>query len=277
MEVSFYSRTPCQTANSYPEDIQDILLAVFDKEGILVVHQEAENIQLSAEYIRQIEIGTGLYTVIAWSGLDEDLFDRYELQDSITTREDLLFRIKRAAGEAVSIEGNRLFFGESTAVYIPESNSPDPLWAPVSINMQEITNRILVTVEGLNRPDDFGIIIESGSTAMNIEGTIAQDEVLQFPAIETGEEGVVEARFTLLKLETGVTNTITLRHTDSGLNLFRGSLLGALLLMNPDINLACDHDFTVTFVVDDECQCGTYAITEIWINGWLVHSYETEM
>ncbi len=277
IEVSFYSGTACETTTTYPEEIRDLLIGIFDRQGLLITHQEATDVVLNAEYFQQIEVESGLYTVIAWSGLTEELYEVNELQDSITTRDDLLFRIKRSDNEAVSIQGSRIFFGESAAVYVPENNSAGTTWEEVSVNMQEITNRIVVTVEGLNRPDDFEILIEAGNTSMNINGTIAQDEILQYIPVYAEEENTLEASFTLLKLETGYNNTITVRHRESGINLFSGSLLGALLLMNPHVNLACDHDFTIRFVIDDTCQCGTYAITEIWINNWRLHSYDTQM
>jgi hypothetical protein len=66
-------------------------------------------------------------------------------------------------------------------------------------------------------------------------------------------------------------------HKASGKELYRGDLLGTLLLKNPNVNLACDHDFVVRFTTEDKCDCGTYTIMEIWVNNWLVHSYEAAL
>jgi hypothetical protein len=80
-----------------------------------------------------------------------------------------------------------------------------------------------------------------------------------------------------MSLTTGFDNTLVVRHRGSGAELYRGDLLGTLLLKNPGVNLACDHDFTIRFTTADRCDCGTYTVMEIWVNRWLVHSYETDL
>jgi len=143
--------------------------------------------------------------------------------------------------------------------------------------MLEVTNRITISVEGLAQPDLYQILIESNAGSMNIDGTLASDDTLQYIPNDSEETDPPEATFTLLKLSTGYENTIVIRDTTSGTEIYRGSLLGALILKNPEVNLACDHDFTIRFTAEDPCDCGTYVITEIHVNEWLVHSYETEM
>jgi len=81
----------------------------------------------------------------------------------------------------------------------------------------------------------------------------------------------------MLKLETGQENTLVIKSKEGETELFRGSLLGTLLLKNPEVNLACDHDFVIDFTAEDQCDCGEYIILEIRVNNWLVHSYQTNV
>ena len=58
----------------------------------------------------------------------------------------------------------------------------------------------------------------------------------------------------------------------------QGDLLGTVLLKNDNVNLACDNDFNVKFVIKDKClNCGTYICWAIYVNDWQIHSYETEL
>jgi len=277
INVSFYSKTLCQTDTVYPEQVKDITLCVFDKNGVLVSYQKSNDITLQRDYSQQVQVNGGLYTVMAWSGLDGDHYDLTALQTGATTKSDLLFRLKRAAGLASSIEGTRIYYGESPAVYVEQATGSEPIFENTTINMLEMTNRITVLVEGLARAEDYQIEIESDNGSMNIDGSIAQDDVLEHTAEHIVREGTLESTFTLLKLETGHNNTLIIKSRLDGRELYRGSLLGTLLLKNPDVNLACDHDFRIRFTAEDQCNCGTYMIAKIWVNNWLVHSYDTEI
>lgn len=277
INVSFYSKTSCQTDTLYPEQIKDIALCVFDKKGILVAYQRSYDLNLQKYYSQNIEVNSGLYSMVAWSGLDDSHYDLSNLENNVTQKSDLLFRLKRVLHDAISLEGNRVYYGESPAVYVAQASDSKPAFEHTAINLQEITNRLTITVEGLTRAEDYEIEIESDNGSMNLDGTIAQDEVIDYHPTHLVKDEGLEAQFTILKLETGHNSTLIIKNKLDGTEVYRGSLLGTLLLKNPDVNLNCDHDFTVRFTAEDQCECGTYAITEIWVNNWLVHSYNTEM
>lgn len=277
LKVGFYTKTPCQIDASYPEQIKDIALFVFDKNDILVSYQQTNDVKLQKDYLETIETESGMYTVVAWSGLSSNYYDLINPKEKVTTKHDLLFRLKRTAEQISNIDGSKVYYGESPLVNVPQATSSESIFENTAVNMQEITNRLTITVEGLPNPLDYAIEIESNNGAMNIDGTIAKDETLKYSAETTEEAGVMKTAFTLLKLETGYTNTIVIKSKLDGTELYRGSLLGTLLLKNPDVNLACDHDFTIKFTTKDQCNCGTYTIMEIWVNNWLVHSYETDI
>lgn len=277
LNVSLYSKSPCQSDTIYPVEIQEVTLCVFDKGGRLVTHQQNKGIKLSKEYAEKLNVPGGLYTVVAWAGLDEAYYNLEKLQDGVTQKDDVLLRLKRAQQVASSIKGARTYYGESPAVYV-EAKETETVYVNAAVNLQEVTNRLTVTIEGVSEDiEDYEIYIESNNGSMSVGGEVVADELLKHESTTLAEAGVIKADFTLLKLETGHTNTIVIKNKATDTELYRGSLLGTLLLKNPEVNLNCDHDFTIKFTAEDQCSCGTYTIMEIWVNNWLVHSYDKEL
>ncbi|MCC8088805.1 MAG: FimB/Mfa2 family fimbrial subunit [Rikenellaceae bacterium] len=278
LNISFYSQTRCSTSASYPENIKDLTIFVFNSDDVVVERRRLYDQEIGADFSETVDIGSGLYSVAAWSGLNDYNFDVSDIEIGVTKKNELLFKLRRTISTAVSLEDIAVYYGESTAVYVQEK-STGMHYEDIAVNLLEITNRITISVEGL--PEDsgpYGIAIESNNGSMNIDGTIAEDGLITYePAWSYSTSDILSADFTLLKLETGFENTIVITDTADGTELFRGSLLGALILKNPYVDLNCDHDFTIRFTAEDQCDCGTYTIAEIWVNNWLVHSYDTPM
>ncbi len=277
IDLSFYSFLSCQTDTIYPDTLNHLIVGVFNQNNLLVAHNYSALTVLNGDSSLTMEIPSGLYTVVAWSGMDASHYIISELQDSITTKNELLFRLRREEGTFYPITGTEIYYGEST-VYVPEAKENSSYFEKVAINIRELTNRITLTVEGIPA-EYFEIGVESANGSMNIDGTIASDSIVAYTPDYRTDTGLPEAAFTTLKLETGYSTTIVIRDITSPTQeeIFRGDLLGTLLFKNPEINLACDHDFTIRFTVQDQCNCGTYTIAEIWVNNWLVHSYDTNM
>lgn len=276
IDVRLYSKTSCSQDTVYPE-VSDLTLCVFDHRDRLVSCMKPGNMSQLSTFHTTLEAENGYFTVIAWAGLDSDDFDLSLLRENITSKSDLLFRIQRASQKAVSLEGKRVYYGESPAVFLPDPAQYGSVFEATAINLREITNRLRVSVEGLPDADDYEIVIESANGSMNMDGSIAADSVIEYTSQPVITDGVLDAVFTVLKLETGYNNTLIIRNKRIDEELYRGDLLGTLLLKNPEVNLACDNDFTIRFTTGDQCACGTYMIVEIRVNDWLVHSYGTEL
>jgi hypothetical protein len=277
IELTFYSKTPCQPQRSYPTEISDLRTYVFDESGVLSSLGHAPEARISEDYVQSIEARNGLYTVVAWSGVDGETFDMAAPVVGVTTKEDVLFSLRNAGGRAASYNNHRVFYGESEAVYLPDPALYGSVFKEVAVNMEEITNRITVEVEGLPDPDDYEVAIESGVGAVSLGGEqISGPEMEYLPVVHPASDELV-ASFTMMNLTTGFDTMLVVRHKETGQELYRGDLLGTLLLKNPSVNLACDHDFTIRFTTADSCGCGTYTVMEIWVNRWLVHSYETDL
>ncbi len=275
LNIHFYSKNSCRADTVYPAEIHTVLFGIFNAEGILATSYEKKNIQIQSGYFEPVEVAPGDYSVIAWSGIDNANYDIFPLQNGITTKEDLLFRLKRVQNQANSITGTYVFFGESPVVSVPENSGRNDVFERVDVNMQEITNRITVSLEDVPSGDEFEIIILSDNGSMNVNGIIANDDIINYPAVYSLEEKSIHADFTVLKLQSNRINTLIIRNITAGTEIYNGDLLNALILKNPDIDLSCDHDFVIRFTLEE--QNGTYAIANVYINGWLLHSYNTNM
>lgn len=277
INVSFYSRNACQDENEYPDRIKDLSIFVFNNDDILADFRKVNDIEFSSDINEKFNVEEGLYTVLAWSGIDNQAFDIEAPVKGITTKTDLLLSLKRTGGYAESIGNVSVYFGESRAVYVSEAEDTTPIYENAAVNMLEQTNRISVSVEGLQGdPEEYEIIIESKNGSMEVGGAVAEDELIRYANSSIVAEGILYADFTTLKLETGVESTLIIRNKVTNKEVFRGSLLGTLILKNPYINLNCDHDFEIAFTVQDICDCGTYMLAEITINDWVIHSYQTD-
>lgn len=280
VNVHFFSKSACDVDSVYPL-MSGLRFYVFDENDNLVAIHEADNGEITSHYSKNLEVRNGLFTVITWGGLNTSAVEVREHKEFVTTKKDALFRIlEDTLGGIPSPEGSRIYFGESKQIYIPDPAESGSIFEQVDVNMQEITNRITVQIEGLPQTDDFEIFIETENVGMNLDGSVAQSNNLvkylsTTPAFD--EANVLQAHLTTLEMLSGYKTTLVIRNKTLGTELYRGDLLGTLLLKNPEVNLACDHNFTIRFTTADECDCGTYMIMEIWVNNWLVHSYDADL
>ena len=85
----------------------------------------------------------------------------------------------------------------------------------------------------------------------------------------------------MLALKTGYSNKLNITYTgnDKEETVFDGDLIASILLRAVDkgVNLDCENDFTVKFLIKDYCaECWTHFSCSIYVNDWLVHSYSTD-
>ncbi len=275
IHVYFYSKTTCETDTIYSSSIQPLWIGLFDEEEILISHTTLQPVSLTKDYYYEITSpNTGAYTIMAWGGLNAELLELQTLQNGMTTKKDLFFRLRRIEGQYYSLEGEQFFYGESPVIHLEKNQTTEPLIVNTSVNLQELTNRITVTINGLTGSDRIDMVIQSTNGSVNIDGSNGPDELIEYhPEYNTGQ-GSVNALFTIMRLDAGQTNTLIISDTKKHTEIFNGDLLNELLLQNPEVNISCDHDFFITINVEDQ---GAYILTEIWVNDWLVHSYNKEM
>ena len=274
--LKFYSKTPCDTDTIYPADISNLNVFVFDENDRFVADYTEENVTLSSGYEMLIPIYPhGKYSFVAWANVDNH-YEMKNLQQGTTTKENLLLQLKQSAGMAVDLKGETLYAGTSDYVFLPDPESVlGAFYEHTSIRLTQYVNRIDVIVEGFAVPQDYKVEITMRNGDYAVNGDILLNgDAMQYPPEYSYGDSTLTAKFNTLKLETGYDDWLTLKGKEDEV-LYHEDLLGTLLLQNPDVNLSCDHDFVIRFKVKENDD--TYVVTEVWVNDWLIHSYDTEI
>jgi len=274
--LKFYTMTPCDADSLYPADIKNLNVFVFDENDRFVAEYTEENVTLSSDYEMLIPIYPhGQYSFVAWAGIDSH-YALQNLQQGVTTKDDLLLQLKQASGGAENLKGTALYAGTSETVFLPDPESVlGAYYEHTAIRLTQYTNQIEVIVEGMQHPEDFSVEITLRNGDYAVKGNILLNgQALQYPPEYSYGDTTLTAKFTVLKLETGYDDWITLKGKENEV-LYKEDMLGTLLLQNPDVNLSCDHHFVIRFKVKENND--TYIVTEIWVNDWLIHSYDTEV
>ncbi len=96
------------------------------------------------------------------------------------------------------------------------------------------------------------------------------------------------AKYTLLDLESGLGSSVRISHSANGQTRdvdmpadIQHDLIAAILAYasKPEnkfnFNPNCEHDIDVKFLIKDKCNgCGQYMCAGVFINDWLVHTFE---
>ena len=272
--VKFYSMTPCGVDSLYPAGIRNLNVYAFNENDILVAQQQVSNVTLSSQYKMLIPlIGKGAFTFIGWANVDNS-YQFWDVKEGVTTKRDLLLKLNQTA----DLTDKKLYMGEGQAVSLPDPAEMGSYYGYSAVNLLEITNRIKVILQGVPHASDFSAEIVSRNGSYQLNGAMPlNSDLINYPSHESVDaaDTILTANFTTLKLQTGYDSELVLKSKTIGNELYHGDLLGTLLLRNPQVNLECDHDFVIKFVYTDKCHCGTHVVTDIFVNDWLVHSYET--
>lgn len=278
--VNFYSQTECAEEASYPIEVGRLNVYAFDKDNILRSAKVFEDVRLSAtnEWLIPLE-QDGLYTLFAWANID-DHYNIGEVKVGETTKQDVLLRLKQDGKWGANIDGTTLWYATSPVVDLKSMEEGSDQYVRTRANLREYTNRVTVSVDSLPHPGDYEIKLASSNGSYRFDGGVAKADSTYYE----GETKVVgdstcRAFFTTLKLESGHENMLSVIHKPTGREMFRTDLVGAILSSQyaQNVNLRCLNDFDVRLVAHHcDCPDDTYVVVQIWINGWLIHSYEIE-
>lgn len=293
IEVSLYTQTDCDGARTYPSDVKSVLLIAYNEKGEAVATQTHEG-PISAETKVRMTVPAGeSVRVAAWSGLYKDHF---ELTPNAKLSEQFA---QLKAGQ--DLKDQRIRQGISREVALKPLNEEGANEVTsVEVNLLELTNRIKVHIIGLEDPDKISVEVVSANDHYSAEGKIlGNNEATPYPypttittkantfvgPTEPGcvpeYNGELTAELTTLLLRSGHNSWITMRKEGEKLPFFHYNLLGVLLSATKagaDVNLYCDHDFTVELNVRRCANCGEgYEVAWIKINNWEVHSTDIDL
>lgn len=283
--VKFYSKTPCAVDSTYIGQVSDLHVFAFDDKDVLVSVVRQKNVSLSKDYQVLVPVTNGYFSFIGWAGVKDNLFTQTPFVKGVTTKKDVMLTLKAAKRMATALNNNKVWQGDSPTVFLEDPAQVGTVYKHTAVNLREVTNRLTVEVELHESvakdiaPTDFDIEITSGNGVMNIDGTMPlKQEILTYPATLSYSKNKLTAKYSLMKLKTGYDNQILLRNKKTGDVIWKTDLIGSILIKNHNVNLDCQNDFNVKFVLKDKClNCGTYYCWAIYVNDWLVHSYEVEL
>lgn len=274
VRLNLYSQTECATQRTYPS-IQKWTFFAFDEEGLFVSTRREEELKLdeNLRYVYPID-SAGQYSIVAWGGDIDKLFSIKKPEVGVTKKSDLLLQLRLEAGRASDLNNKYIYVGETPMVTI---GAKERFFVDSDINIREITNRIIVEVKGLDNPKDVEIELSANNAAYAYGGNIVPWQKLIYPTKQTyPKDSVTVAAYTTLKLESGRNSSLVIRSKKDNKEIFNEDLVGTILLSpsSDNINLRCLNDFTIVLKTK-RCNCpGGFTITELWINDWLIHSYD---
>ncbi len=285
--VKFYSMTPCAVDSTFIGDVSSLTIFAFDEEDKLVTSVTKENVSLDKDFEILMPVSNGNYSFIAWANVNNS-FTRQVFSSGKTTKKSVMFILKSLNNVASGLNKTQYIWqGESPSVFLPDPEEVGSLYKHTAINLQELTNRIKVIVEldpSITEftSKDLKVAVSSANGIVNIDGSMPTNSPrLTYPLLNTlYTERSVTWDFSTLKLVTGYHNNLSISYPGTNQSIFNGDLIASILLNTVEggINLACQNDFTVKFVVKNYCaECSTNFTCSVYVNDWIVHSYSTDL
>lgn len=287
--VKFYSMTPCESDSTFIGSVPSLTVFAFDENQKLVTSITQQNTNLSRDFEVLVPVSNGNFTFVAWAGVD-DKFTKGTFTNGATTKKDVMLKLNAASGLAANLSGTRVWQGESSAVYLPNPEEYGTLYKHTAVNLREVTNRVKLIVEfdkatmKAYDPKALHAEVSSANGTLHIDGTMPLNEpVLTYPSAVAYGENMATWNYNMLALKTGYNNNLHIYYTgnkEEGEAVFDGDLIAGILLraVEKGVNMDCENDFTIKFLIKDYCvECWTHFSCSIYVNDWLVHSYETEM
>ena len=309
--VKLYNTT-CKADSIGLNTQSNVHLLAFDEDNKLAASAELKDIDLGNKQKGFTEVRLPIksdtpdqdrvYNIYAWTGVN----GKFSADAKIGQKKDEIFASLRSGAESqyVNLGSDRVYFGQagrSVVLKNPAKNGSqeDHIAVPVG----ELTYRLNVSVvldkSMLGRKDppsirEFGLEIKSGNGTYNFDATHAQNSPISSyqpngPVVYN--DTALVAKYTVMDLQTGLGSQVRISYSKNGQTRdvempidIQHDLVAAILAYasNPknkfSFNLNCEHDIDLKFLIKDKCDgCGQYMCTGVFINDWLVHTFETEL
>lgn len=309
--VKLYNTT-CKADSIGLNTQSNVHLLAFDEDNKLAASAELKDIDLGNKQKGFTEIKLPIksdtpdqdrvYNIYAWTGVN----GKFSAEAKIGDKKDQVFASLRSGAESqyVNLGSDRVYFGQagrSVVLKNPAKNGSqeDHIAVPVG----ELTYRLNVSVVldksmlGRKNPPsirEFGLQINSGNGTYNYDGTHAINSAIngyQPNGPVVYNDTALVAKYTVMDLQTGLGSQVRISHSKNGQTRdvempidIQHDLIAAILAYasKPEnkfsFNLNCEHDIDLKFLIKDKCDgCGQYMCTGVFINDWLVHTFDTEL
>lgn len=274
----FYRQSPCETQPYYPNNIREVRVFAFNKEQVLTEQYSISNVTLRGDYHFATTISQqGDYSFVAWGAESFDDYHFSQYQKGVTTRSELLLALQRQGSNSD---------GKLKPLYFSQLFKPVCLCYPegagthrdtVALNMQELTNRVNLTVYGLAANKEYRIFIEDNNDVYDFNGQIVEGRpTFEYLSPQDLNSTVYRCRFTTLKLEEHRGTRLVIYDETEEKEVFSTLLVDELIMYRgifgePPYSLECDHDFNVLVWLEPSAVgTGTYMAVQAVVNDWNV-------
>lgn len=279
VDFAFYVQTPCATEPSYPAEIKQLRLFAFDEAGKLVREISASDVALSRDYLLHTDYyRVGKSDFVAWAGSDLSLLDFGSFTPGTTTKEQMIIALKRQAESFAGLIPP-IYVGRPDKGTLTQEDRSElgTFYDRVVIHLEQITNRLNITLTGLDPEHKYSVRVEDSNSKYHIDGTFAPDTRFSYlPKDLAMEERTVTATIDVMRLATGRGALLIVTDETDGREIMRKNLVEDLLLARtPDAaarpySLECDHLFDIRIDFDLDLDKGTYVAVFATINKWNV-------
>ena len=309
--VKLYNTT-CKADSIGLNTQSNVHLLAFDEDNRLAASTELKDIDLGNKQKGFTEVRFPIksdtldqdrvYNIYAWTGLN----GKFSADAKIGQKKSEIFASLRSGAESqyVNLGSDRVYFGQANhSVVLKDSAKNGTREQHIAVSVGELTYRLNVSVVldksmlgRVNPPSirEFGLEIKSGNGTYNFDASHALNSAIMTyqpngPVVYN--DTALVAKYTVMDLQTGLGSQVRISHSRNGQTRdvempidIQHDLVAAILAYasKPEnkfsFNLNCEHDIDLKFLIKDKCDgCGQYMCTGVFINDWLVHTFDTEL
>lgn len=278
VSLRFYHTHACSSLKTPFTELKDLRILTFDDQDNLIKQIKREEWTQTEENGLTLVLPQGTYKIKVWSGVDKSY-----TESVVQKTTDAYLSLSQKENQVQVTELEPLYIGESETFETPRAKGEGSVFKEIAIPMVEKTNRIkvLLTLDESVEEDinNFEVIIRSANGLQNGDGSLPTHQPqLTYQKNYSVEKNESQSYFHVLDLKMGQQNELIIRNKRSNEIIYQGDLLGSILMKNYNINIDCENDFELKFKLSDRCKgCYTFYCSAIWVNDWLIHSYDTEL
>lgn len=279
VDFSFFVQSPCATESSYPSEVRQVRLFAFDEQGRLVREIPVPELKLSKDFLLRTDyFRIGKSDFIVWAGSDLSLLDFSSFTPGTTTKEQMIVSLKRQAESFAGLIPPIYIGRPDKGLLIQEDRSSlGTFYDRVDIRLDRITNRLRITLTGLDPEHTYAVQVEDDNGKYHIDGTFAPDSRISYlPEDLAMQERTVTATIDVMRLAKGRHALLIVTDTTDGKVILRKNLVDDLLLSEDGnaagrlYSLECDHVFDITIDFKLDLDKGTYVAVRAIINKWII-------
>jgi len=275
IDFKFYRQTPCESHPTYPSEFKQVKIFAFDGDGVLAGEFTDEHINLSADYQLSVLLPhIENFTFVAWGGehLEDYRFSSFE--KGKTRKEDMLLSLLH---EGEKRKPSPLYWGTCKApanAGIHENEGT--VYETVAFHMEEMTNRVRLTVKGLSKSDSYAVLVTDDNDRYNFAGNFSPSTPFDYIPVLQKENTVLHANFTLMKIAEKQDIQLSIINTTTGKTIYTADLVDDLIMYRsesgePPYSLTCTHDFEIVLTIEN------HALVRAVVNDWNIISRPVEL